>query len=82
MPRHLPPDCEGCGKVEPERMQRIIVAVLQNISNWEDRLAEIERAATPGDKQRILALMKDVHFARLALRRLVKLGTDDDTGTL
>ena len=25
-------------------MQRIIVAVLQNISNWEDRLAEIERA--------------------------------------
>lgn len=67
-----PPDCEGCRKVDPERMERIITAVLANIENWESRLAEIESFAIPGNKSRILALMRDVHFARLSLCRLAK----------
>ena len=56
--------------LEPERAQRIITAVLENVSNWEQRLVEIEEAAIPGNKWRILALMRDMEMAKLSLRRL------------
>jgi hypothetical protein len=56
--------------LEGERARRIIVAVLENVSNWEQRLVEIEEAAIPGNKARILSLMKDMQFAKLSLKRL------------
>lgn len=62
--------------LEPERARRIIVAVLANISNWESRLSDIEAAAIPGNKARILALMKDVHFAKQSLRRLADMDAE------
>ena len=56
--------------LEGERARRIITATLANIENWEQRLVEIEEAAIPGNKARILALMRDIHFAKLSLKRL------------
>lgn len=58
------------------RAQRIIVAVLENISNWESRLADIEAAAIPGNKARILELMRDVAHAKLSLCRLAGMEGD------
>lgn len=60
-------------RVDPERARRIIIAVLQNIENWEQRLIEIEEHAIPGNKARVLALMRDVHFAKVSLCRLANL---------
>jgi hypothetical protein len=65
-------DCDGCTRVAPERSERIINAVLANIQNWEDRLSDIAEAAIPvtGNKTRALALARDMHMARLSLKRL------------
>jgi hypothetical protein len=52
-------------------------ALLQNIADWENRLREIESFAIPGNKFRILSLMRDIHFAKLSLRRLVNLPEDE-----
>lgn len=59
--------------LEGARARRIIIAVLENIENWQERLAEIERRAVPGNKARILALMRDIEFAKLSLIRLAEL---------
>lgn len=59
--------------LEGARAQRIIVAVLENIRNWQDRLAEVERHAIPGNKARVLALMRDIEFARQSLCRLAQI---------
>lgn len=62
--------------LEGERARRIIVAVLENIRNWEERLAEVEFHAIPGNKARILALMRDIEFARQSLCRLARMEGD------
>jgi hypothetical protein len=59
--------------MEGARAHRIIVAVLQNIGNWQDRLADIEAAAIPGNKARVLELMRDVAYAKLSLCRLAEM---------
>lgn len=56
--------------LEGERAKRIIVAVLENVSNWEQRLVEIEQNANVGNKARALALLRDMKHAKLSLRRL------------
>lgn len=56
--------------LEGERARRIIVAVLENVSNWEQRLVEIEQNASVGNKSRALALLRDMEMAKLSLRRL------------
>lgn len=59
--------------VDADRARRIINAVLENIRNWEERLAEIERNANVGNKARVLALMRDLEFARRSLCRLAQM---------
>jgi hypothetical protein len=56
--------------LEGERARRIIVAVLENVQNWEQRLVEIEQNANVGNKARALALLRDMEMAKLSLRRL------------
>jgi hypothetical protein len=57
----------------PDQAERIVQATLQNIDDWERRLEDIERAAAPGDKARVLALLRDVVQVRASLRRLAGL---------
>lgn len=61
--------------LEGARAKRIIVAVLQNIRNWEDRLEEIADAAIPvtGNKARALALLRDMRMAHVSLCRLAEM---------
>jgi hypothetical protein len=68
--------------LEGARAHRIIVAVLQNISNWEDRLSIIADAAIPatGNKARALALLRDMEMARRSLARLAELDPPSDPG--
>jgi hypothetical protein len=56
--------------LEDARAKRIIVAVLQNIQNWESRVMDAERTAAPGSKYGLLALARDMEFARRSLCRL------------
>lgn len=77
MAKMPPPDCGACGKIEPERMARIIKAVLENISNWEDRLEEIAENSTPGNRVRSLSLLRDMRFAHLSLKRLAGLDSKE-----
>jgi hypothetical protein len=56
--------------LEGERARRIIVATLENVSNWEQRLVEIERRCPVGSKHEVLALLRDMEMAKLSLRRL------------
>lgn len=62
--------------LEGARAKRIIVAVLENMNNWQDRLAEIEAHAIPGNKARVLALMRDMRMAHLSLCRLAEIEGD------
>ena len=59
--------------LEGERARRIITAILANVSNWEQRLIELEAVAIPGNKARILALMKDIQMFRISLCRLAQM---------
>lgn len=61
--------------LEGARARRIIVAVLQNVRNWEERLNEIADAAIPatGNKARALGLLRDLEMFRLSLCRLAEL---------
>jgi hypothetical protein len=56
--------------LEGERARRIITATLENISNWEQRLVEIEKSCPVGCKHEALALLRDIHHAKISLRRL------------
>lgn len=71
----LMPDCRGCRRIEPDRQDRLIRAVLENIANWEVRLMEIEQAASPvtGNKARAMSLRRDMMMAKVSLRRLAGL---------
>lgn len=71
--------CGGCRRIDPERQERIIRAVLANIANWEDRLEEISDHAIPvtGNRGRALSLMRDMKYAKLSLARLA--GIVEDT---
>lgn len=62
--------------LEGERARRIIVAVLQNVGNWEQRLVEIEQHATPGNKVRALSLLRDLEMFRVSLCRLARMEGD------
>lgn len=62
--------------LEGARARRIITAVLANISNWQDRLEEIEHHAIPGNKGRVLELMRDVAYAKVSLCRLAAMEDD------
>jgi hypothetical protein len=64
--------------IAPDRAQRIIVAVVQNIRDWEQRVEEIADAAIPvtGNKARGLALLRDMRVTRLGLARLAGLEPD------
>jgi hypothetical protein len=59
--------------LEGERARRIITAILANVQNWEQRLIELEAVAIPGNKARILALMRDIRMFRVSLCRLAKM---------
>jgi hypothetical protein len=61
--------------LEGERARRIIVATLENVSNWEQRLIEIEQRCPVGSKHEVLALLLDMKHAKTSLRRLS--GLDD-----
>lgn len=41
--------------------------------NWEERLADIERNCSVGNKVRALALLRDMEFARRSLCRLARM---------
>jgi hypothetical protein len=56
-----------------ERAERIIVAVLENISNWQERVLEIEQSCPPGSKIHALTLARDLEMAKHSLRRLAGL---------
>jgi hypothetical protein len=56
--------------LEGERARRIITATLANISNWEQRLVEIEQNCPVGCKHEALALLRDMTHAKHSLRRL------------
>jgi hypothetical protein len=56
--------------IPPERVGRIIRAVLENVENWEERIREIEAHAVPGNKIRALSLLRDMEQCRLSLARL------------
>lgn len=56
--------------LEAEKARRIIKAVLENVSNWEQRIIEIEENANVGNKSRAIALLRDMKMAKLSLRRL------------
>jgi hypothetical protein len=76
-----PPQKRGEGPVSRTGVSegnahRIIVAVLQNIENWRERVLEAEAAAIPGNKARLLALARDIEQAHISLRRLS--GIDPD----
>jgi hypothetical protein len=60
-------------KLQAERAERIIIAVLQNIGNWEDRVLEIEQSCPPGSKILALSLARDLEMAKHSLRRLAGL---------
>jgi hypothetical protein len=62
-------------KLQAERAERIIVAVLENIGNWQDRVLEIADNAIPvtGNKARALSLARDLEMAKHSLRRLAGL---------
>ena len=50
--------------------------MLQNIENWSERLREIESFAIPGNKTRILSLIRDIEMAKVSLKRLA--GIEDE----
>lgn len=52
------------------RADRVVRAVLHNLDDWMGRLREIEENATPGNKVRLLALLRDMEQSRVGLRRL------------
>lgn len=62
--------------LEGERARRIIAAILANVGNWEQRLIELEAVAIPGNKARILALMRDIKMFRVSLCRLAQMEGD------
>lgn len=64
--------------LEGARARRIIVAVLQNVRNWERRLDEIAEAAIPatGNKARALSLLRDLEMFRISLCRLAQMESD------
>lgn len=62
--------------LEGERARRIIAAILANVRNWEQRLIELEAVAIPGNKARILALMRDIEMFRVSLCRLAQMEGD------
>jgi hypothetical protein len=64
-------------RLQAEKAQRIIIAVLQNIGNWRDRALEIEEHANPGNKLLALSLARDLEMCRISLRRLAELPEDD-----
>lgn len=59
--------------MDPAQAERVVSATLENLGDWERRLEEIERAAAPGNKSRVLALLRDVVQVRASLRRLAGL---------
>lgn len=59
--------------IEGARAQRIVAAILENISNWRERALEIEKHANPGNKVRALSLARDLELARLSLCRLAQM---------
>lgn len=64
--------------LEGARAKRIILAVLQNVRNWEERLDEIAEAAIPvtGNKARALSLLRDLEMFRVSLCRLAEMEGD------
>jgi hypothetical protein len=65
--------------IPPERADRVVRAVLENIANWEERLRAIEEAATPitGNKARALSLLRDMEQTKVSLKRLAGLPETD-----
>jgi hypothetical protein len=59
--------------LEGARAKRIIIAVLENIGNWEERVLEIEQNASPGNKIRALSLARDMEMCQRSLKRLAEL---------
>lgn len=55
-----------------EKARRVILAVLENIANWEARAEAIADNCPPGCKHDALSLAKDLEQARLSLERLVQ----------
>jgi hypothetical protein len=62
--------------VDPDRARRIIVAVLENVRNWEQRLVEIEKTCPVGCKHEALSLLRDMEHAKISLRRLADIDTE------
>jgi hypothetical protein len=58
--------------VDEDRAQRIVIACLANISNWETRLAALVDAVPAGSKLEALSLLRDIAFAKASLKRLVE----------
>lgn len=56
--------------MDPAQAERVVQATLENLGDWEARLEEIEHHAIPGNKARVLALLRDVVQVRASLRRL------------
>lgn len=54
----------------PDHAERIVVAVLQTIDNWRDRVLEAESFAIPGNKARLLSLARDIEQTKISLQRL------------
>lgn len=54
--------------------ERVVRAVMENLGNWQERLAEIEQIAPSdnGNKARALSLLRDMEQARVSLERLLK----------
>lgn len=53
-----------------EKARRVILAVLENIANWEARAEAIADNCPPGCKREALSLAKDLANAQVSLRRL------------
>jgi hypothetical protein len=64
--------------LEGARARRIIIAILQNVGNWESRLEEMAEAAIPatGNKARALSLLRDMEMFKRSLCRLAEIEGD------
>ena len=54
-----------------EKQRRICKALQENIDIWYDALVEIESYAIPGNKHRILSLMKSLAQAKQSIGRIM-----------
>jgi hypothetical protein len=70
-----PVECEVCKRIDPERADRLVAALLANLNDWIARTDEIATNAIPvtGNLGRAVSLSRDMQQCKASLRRLAGL---------